>query len=82
MAEVKQPFVFLADLPELVALAQIASVAPSAMAAAFSDPEHFFKHLTLDELARIKIGTDRIAALSTELARACDVYIAQPGLVS
>jgi AMMECR1 domain-containing protein len=66
---------FSATLPELVALAQLAGVDPSKMAAAFSDPEQFFQHISLDELARIKVSTDLLAALSTELAKACDVFL-------
>jgi hypothetical protein len=66
---------FSATLPELVALAQLAGVDPSKMAAAFSEPEHIFQHITLDELARIKQSTDRLAALSAQLAAACDVYM-------
>ncbi len=75
MAEFKQS-AFLADMPELVALAQLSGVAPSKMAAAFSDPEHLFEHISLDELARIKESTDRLAALSAQLAKACEGYIA------
>jgi hypothetical protein len=80
---------FSADLPELVALAQMASVAPSAMAAGFSDPANLFQHISLGELARIKESTDRLAVLGVRLAKACDGYIAyaervlnQPGVVS
>jgi hypothetical protein len=66
---------FLPDQPELQALAQLSGVAPSKMAAAFSEPEKLFEHISLDELARIKESTDRIAALSVALAAACDAYI-------
>jgi hypothetical protein len=81
---------FSATLPELVALAQLAGVDPAKMAAAFSEPEQLFAHISLDELARIKVSTDLLAALSVQLAAACDVYMAaakefaeaQPGVVS
>ncbi len=59
----------LADQPELVALANLASVAPSKVAAAFNDePEQFFVHLSLDELQRLQGAAERLAALSGELA--------------
>ena len=59
-----------ADLPELRLLAQLAGIAPSRMAAAFNDPEHFFKHMTLDELNALKASVDRFAAVQDQLLAA------------
>jgi len=64
----------LADQPELVALANLAAVAPSKVAQGFNDPERLFEHLSLDELARLKAATDRLAMLAVVLANACDMY--------
>lgn len=63
-----------ADRPELVALAALASLAPSRMATAFNDPEHLFEHLTLEELGRLQGATTRLAALQAELGAALEVY--------
>lgn len=67
----------LADQPELVALGNLASVPPSRMALAFNDPEHFFEHLTLDELGRLKDACERLALMQQTMTEAMDGYIAE-----
>ncbi len=67
------PEQFSSDSPELQALAQLASVAPSRMAAAFSDPENFYTHLTLDELNRITDGCTRLGIVQAQLIAALDI---------
>ncbi len=65
----------LADAPELVALANIASVSPSKVAAALNDPLALLEHLTLDELNRLRGATDRLAALSALLATMTQAWL-------
>lgn len=72
----------LADLPELVALGNLAGVAPSKIAGAFNDAEHFFDHLTLDELQRLQGACERLGALSEALAASVQSYIDQARLVA
>ena len=59
---------FSPDLPELRLLAQFVGIAPSRLAAAFSDPAHLFEHITLDELQRFKENCDRVGALMVDMA--------------
>ena len=66
----------LADQPELLALASLAAVPASKMAAAFNDAEHFFEHLTLDELQRLTGACERLGVLSAALVTAVDRYTA------
>lgn len=66
--------VILADQPELVALSNLAAVAPSKVAAAFNEPEQFFLHLSLDELARLQAACERLGALALQLSEATDEY--------
>ena len=66
----------LADQPELLALASLAAVPASKMAAAFNDAEHFFSHLNLEELARLTNAVERLNALSQALTAAVDEYMA------
>ena len=65
----------LADLPELVALGNLAAVAPSKMAAAFNEPEKFFDHLDLKELARLQAACERLAVVQREMTAAMDIYL-------
>lgn len=64
----------IADLPELVAMAQLAAVPASRMATAFNDGEHFFEHLTLDELDRIRAACERFAIVQAAMVQAMDAY--------
>lgn len=65
----------LADEPELVALAQLASLPASRMAAAFSNPQDFFKHMSLEELTRLEATCKRMAEFQKRLTSALDVYV-------
>ena len=65
----------LADQPELVALGTLAGVAPSRMAAAFNDADHFFDHLTLGELDRIQGACARMAQFQQQMTTAFDQYL-------
>lgn len=67
----------LADQPELIALGQLAAVAPSKMAAAFNDPEHFFEHLDLEELGRLQAAGERLALVEQAMTLSMDIYIEQ-----
>lgn len=64
----------LADAPELLALAQLASVPVSKTAAAFNDPENFFDYLTLEELGRLRGAVERLGGLSQAMTAAVEVY--------
>ena len=64
------------DLPEFRAIAELANLDPDKAAAAFNDPLHFFDHLTLEELGRLKDGCGRFAALQIQMVNAMDVYSA------
>ncbi len=64
----------LADAPELLALAGLASVPASKTAAAFNDPENFFEYLTLEQLARLRGAVERLGALSQAMVAAVEVY--------
>ena len=66
----------LADQPELLALAGLASVPASKMAGAFNDAEHFFDHLSLAELARLSDAIQRLQDLSLALVAATEKYAA------
>jgi len=66
---------FLPDSPELLALASLASVAPSKIAAAYNDPDNFFTHLTLGELDRIRDASERLGALVTDMATAVQPFL-------
>jgi len=68
---------FLPDQPELVALAQLASISATRMAAAYSDPDNFFEHLTLLELDRIRDACERLAQLTAALAAAVQPFLEQ-----
>ena len=68
---------FLPDQPELLALAQLASVAPSKIAAAYNDPDAFFEHLTLPELDRIRDASERLGQLVTDMAAAVQPFLEQ-----
>jgi hypothetical protein len=59
---------FLADQPELVALANLAGVAPSRVAAAFNNPVALFSHLSLDEIQRLHRACERLGSLTAALA--------------
>jgi hypothetical protein len=65
---------FSPDLPELKIMAALAAVQPSAMAAAFNEPEKMFEHLTLGELDRLREAFVRCAILGERLAAACGIY--------
>jgi hypothetical protein len=65
---------FSADQPELRALAQMAGVDPSKMAAGFNEPEKLFDYISLAQLARLKTSADRLGALSLQLVAAMDIY--------
>jgi hypothetical protein len=60
--------------PALVALAQMSDIAPERMAAAFSDPLHFFEHLTLEELARLQETCGHFASVQTQMLNAVEIY--------
>ncbi len=62
--------VIVADAPELVALGNLAGVAPSKMAQAFNDPKALFDHLSLDEVLRLQGACERLGSLTTALASA------------
>ena len=64
----------LADQPEVMALASLAAVPASKMAAAFNDAEHFFEHLSLDDLGRLTAAVERLGALSEALVAATEEY--------
>jgi hypothetical protein len=61
------------DLPALRMLAQTAGVAPSHVAAGFTDPEHLFAHITLEELARLTKACFEFVALSERLVAAATI---------
>ena len=67
---------FAPDLPELRIIAQFAGIAPSRLAAAFNNPEHFLDHITPDELDRFKDSCDRLSALQVRMLAAVDIAIA------
>ncbi len=67
---------FLADQPELVALANLAGVAPSKVAAAFNDPLTLFSHLTLDEIQRLQGACERLGSLTAALATGLEAWSA------
>lgn len=67
----------LADAPELVALGNLAAVAPSKMAGAFNDAAHFFTYLDLDELQRIQGACERLGALTAALAQSMDIFLSE-----
>jgi hypothetical protein len=64
----------LADQPEVIALAGLASVPASKIAAAFNSPEHFFEHLALPELARLSAACERMAAVQRRMVEAMETY--------
>lgn len=64
------------DQPELQAFALLAGVEPWKMAMAINDPDHFFDHLTLEEIARFKVGCDAIEVLRVRILAAMDQYLA------
>lgn len=68
------PRPILADAPEVLALATLASVSATTMAAAFNDPEHIFSHMSLDELGRLQNAAARLTELNTRMARALAIY--------
>ena len=63
------------DLPELRIIAQFAGIAPSRLAAAFNNPEHFLDHMTPDELDRFKDSCDRLNAIQVRMLAAVDIAI-------
>jgi len=66
----------IADQPELLALAGLAAVPASKMAAAFNEPERFFEHLDLEEIGRIQAACERWAILQNQMIAAMDAYTA------
>ncbi len=60
----------LADQPELMALASLAAVPASKLAAAFNDPQNFYEHVDLGEVERLTGAVQRLNALSQQLAEA------------
>jgi hypothetical protein len=64
------------DSDALRAIALMAGVPPARMAAAFSDPEHIYGHISLEELERIKAACERLGALGMQLAAATDIAMA------
>jgi hypothetical protein len=48
----------------------MAGIAPTRMAAAFSDPEQMLKHISADELQRLVEGSIRLEAFALQLAAA------------
>ena len=64
-----------ADQPELQAFALLAGVEPWKMAMAFNDPDHLFDHLTLEEIARFKVGCEAIEVLRVRMLAAMDQYL-------
>ncbi len=65
---------FLSDQPELVALATLASVAPSQVALAFNDPPSLFSHLSLPEIQRLRDACERLGSLTTALVAGLEVW--------
>jgi hypothetical protein len=66
---------FLSDQPELVALANLAGLAPSRVAEAFNDPLSLFAILSLEELQRLQGACERLGSLTTALAAVMDVWL-------
>lgn len=64
----------LADQPELLALATLAAVPASKLAAAFNDPENFFTHVGLEEVARLNDAVKRLGDLSRQMVEAAESY--------
>lgn len=62
------------DQPELLALAALASVPASKMAAAFNDPEQFFDHMSLEELGRLTAAIERLNLVSQQMMKATQVW--------
>jgi len=52
------------DAPELRLLAQLGGVAPSRMADAYNDPDHFLEHMTLAEMKRLQGAYERLLAFA------------------
>lgn len=65
------------DQPELLALASLAAVPASKMAAAFSEPERFFEHLSLEELARVQAACERLGVMVGQFIEAVEVATEQ-----
>lgn len=64
-----------AESPALKAFALVAGLEAWKLAAAFNDPEHLFDHLTLDEIARFKAGTDLLASTHAQMVEAMDRFL-------
>jgi hypothetical protein len=55
------------DIPALRLMAQLAGIAPSHLAAAFSDPERFTQHMTREEFDRLREAIQRLVTLLEQL---------------
>jgi len=64
----------LADQPELMALANLAAVPASKLAAAFNDPQNFYTHIDLDEVGRLNNAIQRLSVLSHQLVEAATIF--------
>lgn len=64
------------DLPALKMFAAMAGVEPARLAEAFSDPARLFDHLTLEEVAALKVGCNELASLQGVFVAAMDLYLA------
>lgn len=62
------------DQPELLALASLAAVPASKMAAAFNDPVRFFEHLDLEALLRIQNACERLGEMQTAMLEALSIF--------
>ena len=67
--------VITADEPELLALAQLASVSASKMAAGFGAPAELFTHLAPEELQRVQDALERLGRLQRQISAALDIFL-------
>lgn len=61
---------------EFLALANLSGIDAEKMAEAFNDPEHFFDHLSLEELRQFSDACVRVSALQSRMVAATDMYVA------
>lgn len=64
------------DSPAVQGMALAAGLEAWKLAAAFSDPEHLFDHLTLEEIARFRAGVDELETTRAVMLAAMDQYLA------
>lgn len=71
MVEVLDP-----ELPEFLALCELAQVDTAKAAAGFNDATRIFEHISLEELAKLREASGRFADLGRHLAAAMELHAA------